>query len=272
MKRLLFLLLSLPIFASGQTQYTTVGFASEIWTNPADEQNGLVLLINDLKPQHTGGIFFICDTCASPDSITRFGRAFNSRIWKKVAEIPAPTVPTGKTGQVLHSDGAALGYANVSSLISSFVLSYANGVLTGTITPISGSPISDTANIPNTATGLPTTLTKSTPTRSLGTTGWTPHVSKGSLVYYTVTCTSTNPLLAGTSSSNFVLEYYNGSTWLPIQNTGNSNGVTLAVAVALTNGQTGVLSAYVNAGEQIRIQVTNTGTATGSLVRSLEYN
>lgn len=109
------------------------------------------------------------------------------------------------------------------------------------------------------------------PTRTVNTT-WTPSTTKYSQVTYTVTCTSTNPLLAGTSSSAFTLDYSTngGSSWQPVSGGGNSNGVGVAVAVALTNGQTGVLSGWIPANALVRVNVTNTGTASGSVTKSQE--
>lgn len=109
------------------------------------------------------------------------------------------------------------------------------------------------------------------PSRTVNTT-WTPSTNKYSFVTYTVTCTSTNPLLAGTSSSAFTLDYSTngGSSWQPVSGGGNSNGVGVAVAVALTNGQTGVLSGWIPANALVRVNVTNTGTASGSVTKSQE--
>lgn len=150
MKKILLLFILLPCLVKAQDGYHLLQYASELWNFPGDVSRGLQMNQNDLKPQYTGGIFWICDTCAAPDSITRFGRSFDSRVWKKVSEIPTPTTPAGKTGQVIRSDGSALGYANVGSLFSALTLAYVSGNLTATAVPISGSNlVSNSVSIPS---------------------------------------------------------------------------------------------------------------------------
>lgn len=96
--------------------------------------------------------------------------------------------------------------------------------------------------------------------------------TKQSILIYTVTCSATNPLLVGTSSATAFLEYSvnSGTTWLPASNAGNSNGVGVAVAVALTNGQTGTLVGGVPASALVRIRTVTTGTASVTYVTGQE--
>lgn len=100
-------------------------------------------------------------------------------------------------------------------------------------------------------------------TRALNT-NYTISTTKQADVFYSVTSTATNPLLAGTSSGNAYLEYStnSGSTWIGVSQVGNSNGVGLAVAVALTNGQTSVLSGTIPANALVRIRTVVNGSAT----------
>lgn len=105
--------------------------------------------------------------------------------------------------------------------------------------------------------------TATTVTRALNT-NYTISSTRQANVFYSITSTATNPLLAGTSSGNAYLEYSTnaGSTWIGISQAGNSNGVGLAVAVALTNGQTSVLSGTIPANALVRIRTVVNGSAT----------
>lgn len=109
------------------------------------------------------------------------------------------------------------------------------------------------------------------PARTVNT-NFTISTTRKALVFYTLTCSVTNPLLAGTSSATAFLEYSlnAGSTWQPVTDTGNSNGVGLAVSVALTNGQIGVLSGAIEINALVRVRTTTAGTATITLTRAQE--
>lgn len=105
--------------------------------------------------------------------------------------------------------------------------------------------------------------TATTVTRPLNT-NYTISSTRQANVFYSITSTATNPLLAGTSSGNAYLEYSTnaGSIWIGVSQAGNSNGVGLAVAVALTNGQTSVLSGTIPANALVRIRTVVIGSAT----------
>lgn len=149
MKKLLLLLMLLPCI--GKAQYGVLALSSELYFFTGDPSYGVIVGQNDLNPTYTGGVFWICDTCAAPDSITRFGRAFDARIWKKVSEVPFPTTPVGESGKIITSDGAKLGYLNASSLFSALALGLVGNNLTATITPLSGSNVvSNTVVLPTT--------------------------------------------------------------------------------------------------------------------------
>lgn len=103
-------------------------------------------------------------------------------------------------------------------------------------------------------------------------TNFTISSTKQANVFYSITSSATNPLLAGASSGNAYLEYStnSGTTWITVSQTGNSNGVGVAVAVALTNGQTSVLSGVIPANALTRIRTVVTGTATTTYVTGQE--
>lgn len=91
-------------------------------------------------------------------------------------------------------------------------------------------------------------------------------------VSYSVTCSVTNPLLAGTSTASAFLEYSTngGSTWITINQTGNTSGVGIAVAIAITNTQTTTLTATIPANALVRLRTTTSGTASVTYVTGQE--
>jgi len=96
--------------------------------------------------------------------------------------------------------------------------------------------------------------------------------TKQALVSYSLTCAVTNPLLAGSSTADAYLEYSTnaGSTWsLPSRN-GNSSAVGLAVAIAITNGQTVTVVGAIPANALVRIRTVTTGTASVTYVTGTE--
>lgn len=133
-----------------------------------------------------------------------------------------------------------------------------------TVTLTAGNRISITGTYPN----FTIAYIEPTPnivTRSVNS-NYTISTTKQATVFYSVTCSVTNPLVAGTSTAMAFLEYSvnSGTTWsLPSQN-GNSSGVGLAVAIQLTNGQTGVLAGVIPANALTRIRTTTSGT--GSVI------
>lgn len=103
-------------------------------------------------------------------------------------------------------------------------------------------------------------------------TNFTPSITKQSFVVYTITCTTTNPLLVGTSTANVYLEYSlnAGTTWLLPSQNGASSGVGVTVTLQLVNGQTSSLSASIPINALVRIRTTTTGTGTVSFVTGQE--
>lgn len=192
-----------------------------------------------------------------------------------------------KTWQTLSTsvvaEGTNLYYTDARARASNSAgtgISYnsATGVITNsspdqTVILNSGTGISVTGSYPNFTIGS----TVSTPTinsnvgRTLNT-SYTISTTRLSEVSYSVSCSVTNPLLAGTSTANAFLEYSvdGGSTWIIVNQTGNSSGVGLAVAVAITNIQTTTLTGYVPANALTRIRTTTTGTASVTYVLGQE--
>lgn len=107
--------------------------------------------------------------------------------------------------------------------------------------------------------------------RTLGT-NFTISTTRLSMVYYTVTCSATNPLLAGSSSSSSSLQYSTnaGSTWITVSTCTNLSSVALAVAVAITQQQTTVLAGTIPANALVRITSTVTGTGSVTYVYGQE--
>lgn len=140
-----------------------------------------------------------------------------------------------------------------------------------TVKILAGAGIAVSGTYPNITVSMvqPTIFTTN---RSLNS-SYTISTTKWAVATYTVTCTSTNPLLAGTSSASFFLEYSTngGSNWTQASGAGNSNGVALTVTVALTNGQTGVLTGLIPANALCRIRTTTAGTASTSVTNTQEW-
>lgn len=138
----------------------------------------------------------------------------------------------------------------------------------GTGLSISGSYPSFT--VTNTAPDVLPTI-NAAPGRSLNT-NWT-SASRPGIGFYSITCTVTNPLIAGSSTVNAYLEYSTngGTTWqTPNAQNGNSSAVGVAVAIAITNGQTVTLSAPLVQNVTYRIRTTTTGTASAILAAQSE--
>lgn len=101
---------------------------------------------------------------------------------------------------------------------------------------------------------------------------YTISATKQANVSYSLTCSVTNPLLAGSSTANIFLEYSTngGSTWLLPSQNGNLSSVALAVAVAITNSQTVTVAGSIPAGALVRLRTTTTGTASVTYVTGTE--
>lgn len=114
----------------------------------------------------------------------------------------------------------------------------------------------------------------STTNRSIGTGGFTlSSIANYAIVTYSVTCTVTNPLLAGSSSSTVACEYSTngGSSWNPVNSISNTSSVGVTVTLQLTNGQRGLVGGVVPANTtHVRVTATNTGTASASITSTQE--
>jgi len=155
----------------------------------------------------------------------------------------------------------------ITSYTAGTGISLSGGVVTNTapnqtVSLTAGNRISITGTYPNfTISYIEPTAT--TVTRTVNT-NYTISSTKQANVFYSITSTATNPLLVGTSSGNAYLEYStnSGTTWIGVSQAGNSNGVGVAVAIALTNGQTSVLSGTIPANALVRIRTVISGSAT----------
>lgn len=168
-------------------------------------------------------------------------------------------------------DSLKLKYLNLKWFSDSLQAQGDRRYIRDTVRINAGAGIVVSGSYPNYTLGMvpPTILTTN---RSLNT-NYTISASKWAFATYTVACTSTNPLLAGTSSATFFLEYSTnaGSTWTTGSGAGNSNGVTLTVTIALTNGQTGVLTNLIPAGALVRIRTATAGSASTSITYTQEW-
>lgn len=108
-------------------------------------------------------------------------------------------------------------------------------------------------------------------TRALNS-NFTVSASKPATVTYSVTLSVTNPLLAGSSTASVFLEYSldSGTTWTGVSRAINTSSVALAVAVAITNVQTSVVSGVVPINALCRLRSTTSGTAVVTYVSSQE--
>lgn len=91
-------------------------------------------------------------------------------------------------------------------------------------------------------------------------------------VSYSVTLSVTNPLLAGSSTATAFLEYSTnaGSSWVTVSQTGNSSAVGIAVAIAITNTQTTLLTGVIPTNALVRIRTVTAGTASVTYITGQE--
>lgn len=91
-------------------------------------------------------------------------------------------------------------------------------------------------------------------------------------VSYSVTLSVTNPLLAGSSTATAFLEYSTnaGSSWVTVSQTGNSSAVGIAVAIAITNTQTTLLTGIIPTNALVRIRTVTAGTASVTYITGQE--
>lgn len=147
-------------------------------------------------------------------------------------------------------------------------------VSSSTATPDNNTVIENTAiggryfKIP-TELGLIPTISK--PARTLNS-NFTVSSTKSANVAYSVSLSVTNPLLAGSSSATVFLEYSvdSGTTWNLVSQASNTSAVGVAVAIAINNIQTSVVSGIVPVNALVRLRTTTTGTGSATFVASQE--
>lgn len=189
---------------------------------------------------------------------------------------------TGTSGNATYnSTSGVLNIPNYtpSTYTAGTGISIASNVVTNTapdqtVTITGGSGIQVTGTYPNfviTNTYKPTV--NIAPGRSLNS-NFTPSASRPTLGIYTVTCSTTNPLLVGTSSATVTAEYSTngGGSWNPISLNGSSNGVGITVTVALTVGQISTLVVPITEGWLVRLRTSTSGTANVVLTEQKELN
>lgn len=182
-----------------------------------------------------------------------------------------PTIPAA---QVNSDWGAVAGVAQILNkpTIPTNTNQLTNGA--GFITGITGSmvntaiggtalKVTDTISLSNriNASFQQPTITNSV-ARTLNS-NFTVSTTKNSFVTYSVTCSATNPLLAGSSTATAFLEYSTnaGSSWITVSQQSATSSVALAVAVAITQAQTAPISGWIPANALVRLRSTTTGTA-----------
>lgn len=164
----------------------------------------------------------------------------------------------------------------ISSLSAGTGISIAGTTITNTapdqtVSITNGNRISTTGTYPNFTVSFVEPTINTAVTRTLNS-NFTISTTKQVKVNYSVTCSVTNPLVAGSSTASVFLEYSinGGSTWLLLSQNSSTSSVALAVAVAITNIQTSVLTGEVPANALVRIRSTTSGTASVTYVTGTE--
>lgn len=159
--------------------------------------------------------------------------------------------PIGTTAQYVRGDGSLATLPIAATYTAGSGISIVGGVISSTYIP--------TINL--------------SPARSLNS-NYTPSASRPTLGIYTISCSTTNPLLVGTSSANIYAEYSTnaGSTWNSISQNGSSNGVGLTVTIQLQVGQVTTLVVPIKEGWLVRLRTATSGTATVNLTDQKEFN
>jgi len=105
--------------------------------------------------------------------------------------------------------------------------------------------------------------------RTINSSSFTPSSTKSYRVTYNVTISCTASI-GSNASGKVELQYYNGSSWVTVNEIGNSNTVTLAIVLNSVNVQTVSVSGEFQANAQLRLVPTTTGTTTITYVRGTE--
>lgn len=185
-------------------------------------------------------------------------------------------VPTGTISQVVLGNGTLgalppnIDTSSLSNRIDTKLNKTDTASLSGRINTKMG--YADTVSLSNRINGKLTapTITNSV-SRTLNT-NFTVSSTKMAFVTYSVTCSATNPLLAGSSTANAFLEYSinSGANWVTVSQQSATSSVALAVAVAITQAQTAPISGWVPANALVRLRTTTTGTATVTYISGQE--
>lgn len=113
-------------------------------------------------------------------------------------------------------------------------------------------------------------VTPSVPTRALNT-AFQISATNNALACYSVAMTTTNPLLAGSSTAQVQLVSDVSATPTTVRGTvATSSSVALAVAIALTTGNTVQLCYMVPAGAFVKLNSSTTGTASVTIASQSE--
>lgn len=101
---------------------------------------------------------------------------------------------------------------------------------------------------------------------------YTISTTRDSRVNYSISISVTNPLIAGSSTATAFLEYSTdgGTNWITVSQVVNASSVGVAVAIAITQPNTFVLSGDIPANALVRIRTTVAGTATATYTRGQE--
>jgi len=114
------------------------------------------------------------------------------------------------------------------------------------------------------------TFTPSTPSRVLGT-AFQPNATKAVKCTYSVKTQATNPLLAGASSALVtLLSDVNNPPTTERCRVEATSSVALAVAVAITTSNTGILDYICPPGHYVRLVGTTSGTGANTIVTQTE--
>lgn len=139
------------------------------------------------------------------------------------------------------------------------------------VTITAGNGIAVTGTYPN-FTIAQVTPTITFPTRAVNT-AYTISTTKAAYAFYSIACTVTNPLLAGSSSATATLQYSTngGTSYQDVAQSSNLSSVSLAVTIQLTNTQTGFIGGLIPANALVKITTSTTGTASISITKSTEF-
>lgn len=105
--------------------------------------------------------------------------------------------------------------------------------------------------------------------RTINSTSFTPSTTQPYRVTYniSISCTAT---IGSAASGKVELQYYNGTTWVTVNEIANSNTVTLAITLNSVNIQNVSISGEFPANTQLRLVPTVAGTTTITYIRGTE--